>query len=295
MAKASKSTASKSKATSKPAAKAAKPVAKAPAKPSPKAKAAPAAKPAKKPAAPAKVTTKSAPAKPLAKAVAKPAPKVEKAAPPPVVAPAPVYTPPTSAAPTSELKNRPKTMTAMSKAAKKKAAKKPVIMPSLGAPLLTPGKKFKPLIPSGPNAPSLHSLSNGRKEGEKPKPVFNKRELDKWKTLLLLKRASLVGDVSTLESEALQADGSGGLSHVPQHIAEQGSDTYEQGLRLDLANLDRNLIKEIDDAIKRCEEGTFGICEMTGKAISKERLEELPWTRFSIEAARQRERMSHRM
>jgi len=67
-----------------------------------------------------------------------------------------------------------------------------------------------------------------------------------------------------------------------------------KGLRLDLASLDRNLIKEIDDAITRCEDGTFGICEMTGKPISKERLEELPWTRYSIEAARQRERMSHR-
>ena len=83
---------------------------------------------------------------------------------------------------------------------------------------------------------------------------------------------------------------SGSLSHVPQHLAEQGSDTYGQSLSLDLAAADRRLIKEIDDALKRIADGSYGVCELTGKPIRAERLEELPWARYSIEAARELER-----
>ncbi|MBL8990759.1 MAG: TraR/DksA C4-type zinc finger protein, partial [Phycisphaerae bacterium] len=108
----------------------------------------------------------------------------------------------------------------------------------------------------------------------------------------LKKRSDLVGDVSRMEGEALRGN-SGSLSHTPQHIAEQGSEAYEQSLALDLASVDRTLIREIDDALKRIDDGTFGICQLSGKPISKERLEELPWTRYSIEAAREHERRSY--
>ena len=60
------------------------------------------------------------------------------------------------------------------------------------------------------------------------------------------------------------------------------------------AAADRRLIKEIDDALKRIIDKKFGICEMTGKPIRAERLRELPWARYSIEAARQRERNMYR-
>ncbi len=114
------------------------------------------------------------------------------------------------------------------------------------------------------------------------------------RAILLKKRADLVGDVSTMESEALMGHG-GDLSHTPQHMAEQGTDTYEQTLSLDLAAADRRLIREIEDALKRIEDGTYGVCELTKQPIRLERLEELPWTRYSIEAARELERRSHRL
>jgi RNA polymerase-binding transcription factor DksA len=75
-------------------------------------------------------------------------------------------------------------------------------------------------------------------------------------------------------------------------MAEQGSDAAGQSLSLDLAAADRRLIKEIDDALQRIESGTYGVCELTGKPIKIERLEELPWARYSIEAARELERRS---
>jgi DnaK suppressor protein len=164
-----------------------------------------------------------------------------------------------------------------------------IVMPQLGAPLIKPGSVRKPLISSGPNAPKPRYLSAD--DGKPRKSPFDKRELAKFKAILLRKRAELVGDVSTMETEALKGS-SGSLSHLPQHMAEQGSDVYGQSLSLDLAAADRRLIKEIDDALKRIDAGTYGVCELTGKPIRAERLEELPWARYSIEAARELERRS---
>ena len=164
-------------------------------------------------------------------------------------------------------------------------------MPSLGAGLLGPGaKRRKPLIESGPKATPRDDGLPGDNSGKKRKSPFNKRQLDKYREILQAKRALLFGDVSSFEEGALQSS-SGGLSHTPQHIAEQGSDVQDQSLMLDLAAADRGIIKEIDAALARIADGTFGLCEMTGEPIGEDRLEELPWARFSIEAARMRERM----
>jgi RNA polymerase-binding transcription factor DksA len=163
----------------------------------------------------------------------------------------------------------------------------------VGSQLLGPGSpKRLPLIPSGPKAPKAEVLSQASGDG-KIKSPFKKRELDKFRALLIAKRRSLVGDVSQLETEALRSS-SGGLSHTPQHMAEQGSDSADQSLSLGLAAADRRLIKEIDAALQRIDEGRFGICELSGRPIRAERLRELPWARYSIEAARQRERNMHR-
>src|SRR5204863_1055734 len=121
------------------------------------------------------------------------------------------------------------------------------------------------------------------------KSPFNKKELARFREILVRKRSQLVGDVSHMEDEALRS-GSGSLSNLPQHMADQGSDAYDQALSLDIAAADRRLIKEIDDAIPRIDNGTYGVCQLTGKPIRAERLEELPWARYSIEAARELER-----
>ncbi|GAB4386471.1 MAG: hypothetical protein Kow0022_15570 [Phycisphaerales bacterium] len=150
--------------------------------------------------------------------------------------------------------------------------------------------KRKPLIPSGPNAqPPSTALSD---DAAKPaKSPFGKRELARFRAMLLEKRAALIGDITQLEAEALSL-GKDESSHTPQHMAEQGTDSAGQTLALDLAAADRRLLREIDDAIRRIDEGVYGLCEMTGRPIRVERLRELPWARFSIDAARELERRS---
>ena len=184
---------------------------------------------------------------------------------------------------------------------RRRAPRAPTVIPKLGRGLLEPGvKRPKPLIPSGPkNVPSASDpasrTSGGPETKKKSKSPFNKRQLKKFRDILLRKRAELVGDVSEMEREALLSGGSGGLSHTPSHMAEQGSDTYDQALSLNIAAVDRKLIKEIDGALARMEKGTYGLCVLSGKPIRTERLEELPWAKHSIDTAREIERRSMRL
>lgn len=154
--------------------------------------------------------------------------------------------------------------------------------------LLGPGSKLsKPLIPSGPSAPKITSLADAPKS-KRTKSPLTKAKLDKYRLLLLAKRAELFGDVVSMENEALRSESSD-LSNTPQHIAEQGSENYDQTLSLNLAAQDRRLIKEIDEALKRIEDGTYGLCELTNLPIPEDRLDVLPWARYTIEAARELE------
>ncbi len=257
---------------------------KAPAK-KPSAKKAPAKKPtatktaSKKAPVTKKIASKKAPAKKTVakKAPAKPAPKLTKAE---------------AQAEADKTAGR-KGITIVAKKVTRRVRVKveiPKFVPP-GGPLLGPGlKRRAPLIASGPKNTVVEEAAALEASGDKPnKSPFNKRKLDKYKAILLDKRRVLVGELDNLEFQALKSE-SGSLSNLPQHSAEQGSDTTEQSISLGMADADRQLIREIDAALKRIQDGTFGICEKTGTAISEDRLEELPWAKLSIEAARASDR-----
>jgi RNA polymerase-binding transcription factor DksA len=74
------------------------------------------------------------------------------------------------------------------------------------------------------------------------------------------------------------------------HMADMGTDNYEQEFTLGLVEKDRNMLREINSALAKIQAGTYGICEGTGNPIAKARLEAQPWARFSIEHARKVER-----
>jgi RNA polymerase-binding protein DksA len=116
------------------------------------------------------------------------------------------------------------------------------------------------------------------------------RELEHFRELLLSKRRELVGDMSQMEREALRSASGSNLSNLPLHMADMGTDNYEQEFTLGLVEKERNLLREINQALAKIQDGSYGICEGTGKPISKARLEAQPWARFSIEHARKMER-----
>jgi len=137
-------------------------------------------------------------------------------------------------------------------------------------------------------APAPQAAEGAAVSAGKKSPL-TKAELEHFRELLLAKRREILGDMRSWESEALQRDGSQNLSNLPIHMADQGTDNYEQEFTLGLMEKDRQLLKEIDAALVKIRDGVYGICEGTGQPISKPRLEAQPWARYSIEYARKLE------
>ncbi len=116
------------------------------------------------------------------------------------------------------------------------------------------------------------------------------RELEHFRDLLLVKRRELVGDMSSMEHEALRSTSGSNLSNLPVHMADMGTDNYEQEFTLGLMEKDRQLLREINTALAKIQDGSYGVCEGTNLSISKPRLEAQPWAKYSIEYARQMEK-----
>lgn len=117
-----------------------------------------------------------------------------------------------------------------------------------------------------------------------------KSDLEHYLHELLRKRGEILGDVTSMEDEALRKTGSGDLSNMPIHMAELGSDNYEQEFTLNLLEHEQKLLTEIEEAILRIWQGNYGVCVATGKPIGKPRLEAKPWAKYCIEYVREQER-----
>lgn len=149
--------------------------------------------------------------------------------------------------------------------------------------LLGPGSKLSggPLIASTKRP---KNVAEAAKVSKRTKTPFTAKQLDDYKLTLLKKRSELVGDIEHLEEEALRSNS--GETQTASNAAEFGSESFEQSLNLDLAAADRKLINEIDEALKRIGDRTYGLCIESHEPISKARLTELPWAKYSIETAR---------
>ena len=140
------------------------------------------------------------------------------------------------------------------------------------------------------------SSSTGTGSGETPvldpkslKTKLSRAELKQFQEILIAKRRDLFKAVDSMENEALRSD-DGDTSNMPIHMADVGSDVYEQDLMLGMAASERERIKDIDEALSRIKDKTYGTCRLTGKPISQKRLMAKPWAKYSIDAKRQVER-----
>ncbi|HEY2156162.1 MAG TPA: TraR/DksA C4-type zinc finger protein [Isosphaeraceae bacterium] len=121
------------------------------------------------------------------------------------------------------------------------------------------------------------------------KPV----EVESFREMLLGLRARLRGDLNQMTDEALsrdQPESSGNLSNVPLHMADVGTENYDQEFTLSLIENEQEVLEQIYDALSRIDKGTFGICENCGQPIAKPRLQAIPYAKYCIECARQREK-----
>lgn len=138
------------------------------------------------------------------------------------------------------------------------------------------------------------------KKGKPTEPISDKDVPEKFKRyykLLIDLRTHLTEGIERHSEETLKRsakDDAGDLSAYGQHMADAGTDTFDRDFALSMVASEQEALSEIDAAIKRIHDGTYGICEITQKPISKERLLAVPFTRYSAEAQKDLERNRHR-
>jgi len=163
------------------------------------------------------------------------------------------------------------------KTTKKKAAAKPA-----------PVKKPAPVALEDMTVEQRMELDWTEAKLRRVKSGLSRKDLAEYRAMLLEKRVEIVGDVQGMErsrSASLED-----IAHMPLHMADVGTDTFEQEFTLGLIESERRLLTEINAALHRMENKTYGVCLASGQPIGKARLEFKPWAKYCIEVARLREK-----
>ena len=276
----------------------------------------PAAKPVKKaPVKAVKSKSKPVPAKPAKPAVKPKSKPILKKAPP--KKPAPKKTSPMPVKKTAPTKAAAKTPAPAKKSAakaaapaKKAAAKAekpaakaapapaPAPTPVKAAPVAAPApvKATKPskntpapLVPKGRTSVSTSGTPRSRLNREEEGitieiakgPVKMTPFLKKQKQRLIELRDAYLNSIEGVASETIRNE-NGDSSAFGMHQADAGSDAYDRDFALSLLGKEQDALYEINEALKRIETGTYGMCEGTGVMIPEERLEAMPFARFSV-------------
>jgi RNA polymerase-binding protein DksA len=121
---------------------------------------------------------------------------------------------------------------------------------------------------------------------------MNKKDLERFKKLLLKKREDIISEMNNITKDALsksQRDASGDLSGYSFHMADQASDTYDREFSLSLASDSQKLIYAIDEALGRIKDKAYGRCSKCNKEISRKRLRAVPYAILCIDCQRKEE------
>jgi len=124
-------------------------------------------------------------------------------------------------------------------------------------------------------------VAKARKEGR----AKVKAQWAKYYSRLMELREQLARQMDGLAKESAQE-----MPGYSLHMADSGTDNFDRDFALSLLSSDQDAIYEIEEALKRIEKNTYGVCELTGKPIPQKRLEAIPWTRFTVQAQAQLER-----
>ena len=116
-------------------------------------------------------------------------------------------------------------------------------------------------------------------------PARIKPEWQKFYNRLLELREQLLHQMNGLAKDSAQE-----MPGYSLHMADSGTDNFDRDFALSLLSSDQDAVYEIEEALKRIEKRTYGICELTGKPIPRARLEAIPWTRFTVNAQAQLEK-----
>ncbi len=180
---------------------------------------------------------------------------------------------------------KPKPSAKSSKRVGEKAASKPVKKPA--AAKASPTKKSSPEKPG--TALNGHAAADERVR--LPRDAKTIAFFDRSKQRLLELRDHFLDQMQSVAQNSLRSRSENNeASAVGQHQADAGSDAYEKDFALSLLSQEQDALYEIEEALKRIELGTYGVCEMSSKAIPHTRLEAIPFARFTVECQQQLEK-----
>jgi RNA polymerase-binding transcription factor DksA len=146
-----------------------------------------------------------------------------------------------------------------------------------------PAAKHKQRVSA--TAASILGLGPTKDHKARPHMVKIKPEWARYYENLLGLRERLLNQMNGLAKESAEE-----MPGYSLHMADSGTDNFDRDFALSLLSSDQDAIYEIEEALKRIEKNTYGVCELTGKPIPKARLAAIPWTRFTVEAQAQLER-----
>ncbi len=146
-------------------------------------------------------------------------------------------------------------------------------------------------------SPKLKRADLSRSPLELMRNNHRERRLDpftrKQKEKLLQLRDAMVDSMAGVAQDTLRSRAEGSeASAFGMHQADAGSDAYDRDFALSLLSQEQDALYEIDQALKRIEVGTYGVCEMSGKPIPRARLEAIPFARFTVQCQSQLEKQS---
>ena len=121
----------------------------------------------------------------------------------------------------------------------------------------------------------------------KPKKAkkYTKKDLKVFKEMLHKKKAEFLEQILSVEKENLrtsQKDASGDLSSYTIHMADVATDSYDREFSLSRASVEQKIVYEIDEALKRIEDGEYGLCMTCSNQIAKNRLKAVPYAKYCI-------------
>ncbi len=124
---------------------------------------------------------------------------------------------------------------------------------------------------------------------------MRKARMKKYKKLLLAAKENLEAEVQQLQRDNLnrsQRESSGDLSGYSYHMADVGTDTFGREVELKIASAGSETMKDIDESLRRIEDGTYGKCQICGGQVSEKRLEAVPYAQLCISCKSDEERNS---
>lgn len=126
--------------------------------------------------------------------------------------------------------------------------------------------------------------------------ALNKDQLKQFRQLLITERAKFANEIKSIAQDAARSprDASGDLSAYTVHMADMAADTYDREMSTNMVSAEQEILYQIDDALKRMDDGSFGVCGECTHPISMSRLKAVPYASNCIECQRAKEQKNKR-